>query len=542
MSSDHDRDLPPLPIRPPEISDPATGTERDPGVGTSRRHSHRSKVTASVNLKDLAAFLVIEQKEHRETQRELQRVREQLRRETYRADEAEQNVLLATERLKSINEARLAAEREAQRANESLSLYKAQTQIIQSEILRAQAVFDIVEKERYEAEVAGAKSRTEARRLNEQLKIYLAREEGRRLGIKEGFDAGQIGSLTIGGTTVSPSRVNGTQLYDYYDTATLQRPHSPDHATPPDNPREPSPPLVVPPPARDTPAPLPIPIPQTAPAPAPVNPPLSPLFTPFHDVHPIIVHNAVPHPQHEHVDVPPDGFIPTTGPDGVVLLPPAHEFSLPHDSSLSRGNENRMAQDPVVSPIPNGHKHAAPSVRAESVRRPPSIAGSSHRPDRQFLQRPPSTSTSSLLRAVNESSDAISIKIHPPSRGSYASSDQIGSPSKIVNKFAPKDRRSVSQSNRPESSVSGTTSIAYVPLGFQSNSSGPAPSPMPGAYTSATEGFANPDVDYHSFNIMPRARAADHESLTSTPDTLTTPPELRHDQSLQSPRSYGRPG
>ncbi|KAJ7497037.1 hypothetical protein FB451DRAFT_1018870, partial [Mycena latifolia] len=177
---DDERDLPPLPIRPPD----------GPVAESSRRHSHRSKDRNST--RDLTTLLLLEQHEHRETQRELSRVTEQLRIANLRAEEAQSQVREATERLKSVNEARLIAVREAARANESLGLYKFQLETAQNEIHRAQSVFNIVEKERYKAEQAGAKSRTAARKLDEQHKIYRAREEGRRLGLQEGLEAGRL--------------------------------------------------------------------------------------------------------------------------------------------------------------------------------------------------------------------------------------------------------------------------------------------------------------------------------------------------------------
>ncbi|KAJ7647548.1 hypothetical protein FB45DRAFT_732657 [Roridomyces roridus] len=177
-----DYDLPPLPIPAPSAP---------PQAESSRRHSHRSKDRYST--RDLTTLLLLEQREHRETQLQLSRVSEQLRLETLRADTAEENLKQTTDRLKSVNEARWSAVREAARANESLGLYKFQLDKAQQEINRAQAVFDIVEKERYEAEVQGAKSRTTARRLHEQHKIYVAREEGRALGLREGIQAGRLG-------------------------------------------------------------------------------------------------------------------------------------------------------------------------------------------------------------------------------------------------------------------------------------------------------------------------------------------------------------
>ncbi|KAJ7039181.1 hypothetical protein C8F04DRAFT_320682 [Mycena alexandri] len=196
-----DRDLPPIPIPPP--------TE-PPVTGSSRRHSHRSKNRTSV--RELAAVILLEQQEHHET---VARLTEKLRRVTMRAEEAESKVEEVTARLKSVNEARLVAVREAARANESLGLYKFQLETAQNEIHRAQSVFNIVEKERYHAELAGAKSRTTARKLSEQHKIHLAREEGRRLGMQEGIEAGRHHVLGADERT-APSTFGESQ-YDYYD-------------------------------------------------------------------------------------------------------------------------------------------------------------------------------------------------------------------------------------------------------------------------------------------------------------------------------------
>ncbi|KAJ7702949.1 hypothetical protein B0H14DRAFT_745415 [Mycena olivaceomarginata] len=368
-----DRDLPPLPIRPPYVSEPT----EPPVAESSRRHSHRSKATTTA--RDAATLFLIEQREHRETQRELSRVTELLRRETLRANEAENNVELATQRLKSVHEARLAAVREAARANESLELYKFQLETAQHEIHRAQSVFNIVERERYQAELAGAKSRTVARRLNERHKINLAREEGRRMGMRAGLEAAHLGILADGGETPAPSNFGDTQAFDYFTDADFENerldslddsgsgttddldPHplspSPPSIAPPERsamapPNRSRPPSSAPPaPSRDTPAPLPVP-PPPVPATAAAAP-LSPLFTPFHDIHPIPLYNEAPHPRHEHIDIPPDGYIPSTGPDGLVQIPPAHEFT----GSVVEG---------VMSPrhAPSQRGNAAPSIRA----------------------------------------------------------------------------------------------------------------------------------------------------------------------------------
>ncbi|KAJ7188564.1 hypothetical protein C8R46DRAFT_24782 [Mycena filopes] len=380
-----DRDLPPIPIPPPT----------EPVAGSSRRHSHRSKNRTSV--RELAAVILLEQQEHIETQREVARLTEKLRLANLRAEEAESRVSEATARLKSVNEARLAAVRDAARANESLGLYKFQLETAQNEIHRAQSVFNIVEKERYQAELAGARSRTTARKISEKHKLYLAREEGRRLGMQEGFEAGQQAPTG----NAPPSTFGESQYeYDYYDDDPddlyeegLDSPGgsigSEEFLSPPNAPSI-FPPTI----ARDTPAPIPIPPPAPAPAPAqqpPAGAPLSPLFTPFHDIHPISLHNQTPHPQHDRYDVPPDGFIPSLGPDSLPQIPPPHEFLRQQFSpSPPRSTRPGVVEEPGIAPsafaraISNNGRQTtttqrAPSARAESVRRAPSTRAESVR-------------------------------------------------------------------------------------------------------------------------------------------------------------------
>ncbi|KAJ7232783.1 hypothetical protein B0H12DRAFT_188412 [Mycena haematopus] len=517
------------------MSEPTTA----PFAGSSRRHSHRSKATTSV--RDLTALILKEQSDHRETQRELLRVNALLSSATLRAEAAEKNVVLAMDKIRSVNEDRLAAVREATRANESLKLYKFQLETAQHEIHRAQSVFDIVERERHQAEVAGAKSRTAARRLNEEHKIHLAREEGRRAGMKEGFEAGRLGIFADGGGTPAPSNFGGTQTYDYYDDADFDnelldspggsittedlysgRPNlpspNPPSIAPPRSPAVPPnhqrPPSIAPPAqSRDTPAPLPIP----PPAPAA---PLSPLFRPFHDIHPIPVHNEVPHPRHEHVDVPPEGYIPTTDPDGLVRLPPAHDFTFQGESTAPRSNGS-VGEESVRAPSafarnmsprqhgrsPSQRTHGTPSIIAESVRRPPSNAGS--RPiqmptprmdtnlpgiERQAQQR--SSWSSDFFGGgppiqaplpSDSGSDPIPINIQSPSRQSYTSSAHIGTPSMGNKLFGPGVADPSGNSrplSRPNVDIPGYPFPA-VPLGFQPSPSGT--SPMPGAYGAPSE-------------------------------------------------------
>ncbi|KAF7375919.1 hypothetical protein MSAN_00006300 [Mycena sanguinolenta] len=564
-----------------------------PVAESSRRHSHRSKATTSV--RDLTALILKEQSDHRETQRELLRVNELLHLANMRADAAEKNVTLAIERLKNVNEERLAAVREAARANESLELYKFQLETAQHEIHRAQSVFNIVERERYQAEVAGAKSRTAARRLNEEHKIYLAREEGRRAGMKEGFQAGRLGIWADGGGTPAPSNFGDTQLYDYYtddfDNEPLESPNGsitpeeeldsgpssspspnppsiapPRSTVPPSQQRPPS--IAAPTQSHGTPAPLPIPPPVPA-----ATAPLSPLFTPFHDIHPISVHNEAPHPRHEHVAVPPEGYIPTTGPDGLVHIPPAHEFSFQPESTAPRSNAS-VGEESVIAPStytytkamslrqharsPGQRTNGAPSIIAESVRRAPSAAGSI-RPvqmptprmntnlagiEHQAQQR--SSFSSDFYGGggpaqpplPSDESDPIPINIQSPSRRSYTSSAQIGSPSMGNKLFGPSIADPSGNSrplSRPSTNIPGSPS-ATLPLGFQRASpSVRGTSPMPGAYMAPSEAGAPDSV----VSYVPEDLDLESLSTQTSMDTLTTPPPGKQRRQPRTAASQG---
>ncbi|KAJ7128966.1 hypothetical protein C8R43DRAFT_687916 [Mycena crocata] len=375
-----DRDLPPLPIRPPEIS----------VAESSRRHSRRSKDST----RDLATLLRLEHSEHLEVKRELSQLTERLRLETLRADEAESRVIEVTERLKRVNEARLIAVGEAARANESLGLYKFQLETAQNEIHRAQSVFNIVEKERYQAELAGARTRTAARRLKEQHKIHVAKEEGRRIGIKEGIEAGRLGVFGDEPDALAPSDLGGSQIDDYENFDDEELSSLGDFAggefdSPSPPPRSAS--ILPETNVRNTPVPVPIPPPVLPPLPVPAPGATAPspsLYEPFHDIHPVPFHNEPPHPRHEHIDVPPDGFIPQTGPDSLPQVPPPHEFSRQQEPNPRR-NGASVVEEPVIAPSafaramsprqPNDRR--SPSVRAQSIRaerRAPSTAGSIH--------------------------------------------------------------------------------------------------------------------------------------------------------------------
>jgi hypothetical protein len=84
------------------------------------------------------------------------------------------------------NKIQRGSERNSNSARCTLQLENAQ-----KEIFRAQDIIDQVASQRNEAEAEAVKARTKARRLQEVMLGMLAREEGRRMGYKEGLSIGR---------------------------------------------------------------------------------------------------------------------------------------------------------------------------------------------------------------------------------------------------------------------------------------------------------------------------------------------------------------
>ena len=177
-------------LSPPpfEDDDPPERIHRGPGV-RFRRERERAHSTAST--RDLLEMLVNEEYESKQTRKILYTAFDRLEHETKRADSAEARIEETIQRARAINEARVAAQHQAGRAQEELKMYKLQLDNAQKEILRAQDVLKAIEAQRDEAEAAAASARSKARRLHEERMIELAREEGRRLGFEEGVRRGR---------------------------------------------------------------------------------------------------------------------------------------------------------------------------------------------------------------------------------------------------------------------------------------------------------------------------------------------------------------
>ncbi|KIK95937.1 hypothetical protein PAXRUDRAFT_32708 [Paxillus rubicundulus Ve08.2h10] len=180
--------LSPVPFENPGLDEPPNPISRGPSL--KFRHQ-RERAHSTASPRHLVHLLVNEEYEVKQTRKVLYTVFARFEHQARRADAAEARIKETIERAKSINEARIAAQQDAIRAQEELKLYRLQLENAQREITRAQDILTAIEAQRDEAEIAAADARSRARRLNEERLIELAREQGRRLGFEEGIRRGR---------------------------------------------------------------------------------------------------------------------------------------------------------------------------------------------------------------------------------------------------------------------------------------------------------------------------------------------------------------
>src|SRR5271170_927194 len=151
----------------------------------------QSKRRSSTSSRDILRLLLHEEQESRELRRSLLHATEQHKYEKQRADDAERQAKSILSRIVKVNDARVHALNDLSRANEELNLYKAQLDLAQREIFRAQEIVAALEAERNAAEDEAAKARTTIRGLLLEKDVALAREKGRREGLREGLEKGR---------------------------------------------------------------------------------------------------------------------------------------------------------------------------------------------------------------------------------------------------------------------------------------------------------------------------------------------------------------
>ncbi|KAF5385780.1 hypothetical protein D9615_002335 [Tricholomella constricta] len=247
--------------------------------------------------------------EERELKLQLLTTKKQLKLQELRTAEAERELFQLAKHLKRVNDARLVAQQQAAKASEELKLYKTQLQHAQQEIFRAQAVLDDVDRQRYKAEKEASQAKTLARRLNRDLVIKAAMEEGRRIGLQEGLERARTLALQ------DIAEFDGEdEYYDENDELDVvdRRPRSLLIGSSEDMQQS----------SRSSPPEPPVP----APAP-PVPPPEVAQADPNN--RPRSFRNSPSPVHHARVSIPPDGYIPQLDADHFIRIPPPYELSRP---------------------------------------------------------------------------------------------------------------------------------------------------------------------------------------------------------------------
>jgi hypothetical protein len=297
----------------------------------------------------IASILRYDEQQSKDLRRMLLTVTEQLKQESQRADDNERRAREAIQRFRAINEARVAAQQDAARANEELRMYKLQLDYAQKEIFRAQEILESLETQRHDAESSAAKARNVARKLREEGLVDLAREEGHRLGLQEGIARSR--GLGFDQARSTPDRRDSRLVQS-------NPPHANDRE---DDLRSPTPTqthFIAEPhlePIEETMLNFP-PSPPAASAPNPeVLSHPEPTPTSPSDFPPTVVRDAPSPSRRPRSIIPQDGFIPHAENDSTIRLPPPYEMGqrvAPSSPSLDRQpsmeSEPLMVRDPGV--------------------------------------------------------------------------------------------------------------------------------------------------------------------------------------------------
>jgi len=260
-------------------------------------------------------------------------------------NEAEERVLEIAQRFNAVNEARVQAQAEAAKLNAGLGMYKLQLDNAQQEIYKAQDVLRKVEDERDDAAAEATEARDTARRYREEHVVYLAREEGRKMGYLQGLrhaQMGYVGTRTIEfPNNYTTDRISSQRLLmDEPFDDTLRNVFDDEQSITDDGiSTVPSRSLYmsrnV---ARD------VELTSNAPRQSQAashhlnlgfnRPTTWAGRSPTDDTFPVPVHNSFP-PTHPETPIPPDGWIPRSEDGSRIAIPPPHEFERRAPSSSS---------------------------------------------------------------------------------------------------------------------------------------------------------------------------------------------------------------
>ncbi|KAH9938046.1 uncharacterized protein B0H18DRAFT_965246 [Fomitopsis serialis] len=337
----------------------------------SRRERDRRR---SSTYRELLKLLVSEDMEVKQSRRTLETALERLQGETQRAQLAEQRALDLAARFKQVNDARIIAQRDADRLAQELRLYRDQLDVAQKELLKGEDLMKDLEAQRDDAEAVAARARSTARRLREQQLVTRAREDGRRMGYQEGLQRGyeEVGMTPpprLDARLPSGSRMEGDMDDDgdetgrvtpsrQYTSGVLNLPSPPTGAIPP-NPRSDVDTLDDPGPSRRRHA-GDYPDAGVQGQSGPQSWPPPPNMDEEGFTRPIPIRTASPAPHHPSYTVLPDNYVPSVGSDNNILLPPPHELSRPPPTT--RQTDDTMRAPPTLSQgVSQDYAHRRPA-------------------------------------------------------------------------------------------------------------------------------------------------------------------------------------
>lgn len=308
-------------------------------------------------------LLAVEQDATRDLRHELSLVTSQLAFEQDRADTAESKTKEAVIRFKEANDARFVAQADVARLTEELRLYKVALDTAQKEIFKAQEVLQEVEGRRSEAEEEVTRLRRKLRKLNEEKMLEIAREEGRKQGLREGMEMGKdIGYLHGRNKGYLNGRVTADRMMEQYfvtpDDSEIRRSRG-------DLGEESEPPYTVTsthfPPSHGASA--------SSSSSSERNRPRSP----NHGAPTASTRTSMYSPAKMLSDIPPDGWIPEADASLLIRLPPPHELTrLPPTPGTRSPALSNVSTSPPLPPIP------VPVHIEESVRMVPEPRSPGH--------------------------------------------------------------------------------------------------------------------------------------------------------------------
>ncbi|KAI0261769.1 hypothetical protein BC834DRAFT_428415 [Gloeopeniophorella convolvens] len=162
----------------------STSSSDNSDRGTQSKYSSSSRVLAHV--------LARKERDSKQMQQLLKLTFTKLDEESQRATDAERRAAECLVRARTAMDARAQADADAAAARAELAMYKMQLEQAQREIFRAQELLDGLEARRHDAEEEAARSRSVARKLQEERAVEAAREQGKQLGYQEGVRRGVL--------------------------------------------------------------------------------------------------------------------------------------------------------------------------------------------------------------------------------------------------------------------------------------------------------------------------------------------------------------